>query len=113
MKAHRLFGLIAGLLALAGAVTLSQATIGVGLICLGCLAAIFGRIGQASFQHDALLERLGEVKSQASQSRVAAERTEGILRQVHGIVDPLDYEPVAQQKKICAEGAVSSQTSGT
>jgi len=101
-----LFGLIAGLLALAGAVSLSQATMGVGLICLGCLAAIFGRIEQASFQHDALLERLGEVKSQASQTRAAAERMEAILRQVHGIPDPVEDEPVAEQKKIWAEGAV-------
>jgi hypothetical protein len=41
-----------------------------------------------------------------------AERNERILRQVHGIADPVDDEPVAEQKKIWAEGAVSSKTSG-
>jgi hypothetical protein len=34
-----------------GALSLSQATLGVGIICLACLLGILGRIAQAYEQH--------------------------------------------------------------
>lgn len=40
--------IIAILIAGAGAMSLTQATLGVGLICIGCLIAIFARIVQAA-----------------------------------------------------------------
>lgn len=39
--------IIAVLLAIAGVVQLTGATVGVGLICIGCLFGIFARISQA------------------------------------------------------------------
>lgn len=47
--------MIAGLL---GANLLTQATLGVGLICLGALAGILARIAQAGHQHSRLMEEL-------------------------------------------------------
>ena len=51
---------LAVLAGVAGLASLSQATTGVGVICGGCLLAIFGRIAQATQQHKelkALLEK--------------------------------------------------------
>ena len=47
--------IVAGLLGLA---QLSNATMGVGLICAGCLVAVLARIAQARYQHLQLLHVL-------------------------------------------------------
>jgi hypothetical protein len=47
--------------ALMGLVLLSKATVGVGVLCGGCLLAILARIAQASAQH-AELKRLIDKK---------------------------------------------------
>jgi hypothetical protein len=52
---------LALLAGLGGFTSLSQATMGVGIICIGCLLAILGRIAQAAEQHrdiKTLLERI-------------------------------------------------------
>jgi hypothetical protein len=49
--------------ALMGLVLLSKATSGVGVLCVGCLLAIFARIAQASAQH-AELKKLIDKKPQ-------------------------------------------------
>lgn len=41
-----------------GVLMLSQATLGVGLICVGCLSGILARIVQATVDHQQILERL-------------------------------------------------------
>jgi len=41
-----------------GALLLSQATMGVGLICGGCLAAVLARVWQAAAHQDELRELL-------------------------------------------------------
>ena len=43
--------ILAVLVALVGLVSLSQATLGVGLICGGCLLGVLARIAQAQAQH--------------------------------------------------------------
>jgi predicted benzoate:H+ symporter BenE len=48
---------VAILLALSGAESLTQATLGVGMICLGAVVAIIARIAQAD-RHDAEVRRL-------------------------------------------------------
>jgi hypothetical protein len=48
---------IAVLTAIFGAASLSQATMGVGIICIGCFIAILARIVQASVQHNELLKK--------------------------------------------------------
>jgi len=49
---------LAFLAAAFGALSLSNATMGVGFICLGCLAAVGARIAQASAHHTELLKRM-------------------------------------------------------
>jgi hypothetical protein len=50
--------ILAVLAALVGLVSLSQATLGVGLICGGCLLGVLARIAQAQAQHRELQEVL-------------------------------------------------------
>jgi len=52
-----ILAILAGLYGLA---SLSQATLGVGIICGGCLLAIFARIAQAAQQHKALKQAVAE-----------------------------------------------------
>ena len=56
------FGIIAVLLAGIGLLSLSQATMGVGLIALGCLIGILGRLGQAYYQHEEMMKHLKKDK---------------------------------------------------
>lgn len=49
--------LVAVLAGLAGLVTLSQATMGVGMMAAACLCAILARMAQAHAQHAALMRR--------------------------------------------------------
>ncbi len=51
-------GIFALLLAIAGALTLSEATTGVGLLCGACLLGILARLAQASTHHRQLLRAL-------------------------------------------------------
>ncbi len=48
--------IIAIIFALLGIAQLSNATLGVGLICFGCFIAILARLVQASIQHDQILK---------------------------------------------------------
>jgi hypothetical protein len=52
--------IVALLAALLGLAQLSNATMGVGLICAGCLLAVCARIAQARYQHVQLLHVLGD-----------------------------------------------------
>ena len=61
---------LALLAGVAGLVSLSQATLGVGVMGMACLLAIFARIVQASDQHGELKKRLGEIAEESkAQSR--------------------------------------------
>lgn len=52
--------ILAILLGLFGVLTLSEATRGVGMICFGCLLAVWGRIFQAAAHHrDGVRRRVG------------------------------------------------------
>lgn len=51
-----ILAIIAGVI---GVLMLSEATSGVGLVCLGCLLAVLGRILQASEHHRDAMRRLG------------------------------------------------------
>lgn len=53
--------IIAVLAGIAGGLSLSNATQGVGLICGGCLAAILARIWQAAAHHEAAQAALKEM----------------------------------------------------
>lgn len=55
---------IAILLAISGVGSLTQATLGVGLICLGAVVAILARISQAE-RHEAELRRLTAMRNSA------------------------------------------------
>ena len=48
----------AAVAAVAAVFTISQATLGVGLVCLACFLAILGRIWQAAKNHKELMEKL-------------------------------------------------------
>ena len=50
---------ISALMALAGALFISKATIGVALICGACLLSIWGRMFQAEKHHLALINAVG------------------------------------------------------
>ena len=52
-----LFTLLAVLLAMFGAASLSQATAGVGVLCLALLLAIFARMAQAAGHHREMMNR--------------------------------------------------------
>ena len=52
--------ILAILIALGAAANLTQATLGVGLMALACLFAIFARLAHATMQHAALKRLLAE-----------------------------------------------------
>jgi len=65
---------IAVLFMLGGALSLTNATLGVGSICAACLFAIFARIAQAGAHHRAVLAALqrGETRPAATSAGAAA-----------------------------------------
>ncbi len=50
--------IIALLVAFVGALFLTEATMGVGIICGACFLAILARITQASSQHEKLMKKI-------------------------------------------------------
>ena len=50
---------------LGGAVSLSNATMGVGSICVACLLAIFARMAQASAHRTEFMKALGAMSARA------------------------------------------------
>ncbi len=52
--------IIAFLAVLIGTFQLTQATVGVGIICIGCATAIFARIAQESAHHKQLLNKISD-----------------------------------------------------
>ena len=62
-----MFALLLALAIIAGIVgffLLSQATMGVGVVALACLAGILARIAQAGAQHTEICRLLGKPKSE-------------------------------------------------
>lgn len=55
--------ILAILIALGAAASLTQATVGVGLMALACLVAIFARLAQASGHHAELKRLIGEERA--------------------------------------------------
>ena len=66
------FPLLVGLIILAlaavffGTTSLSQATLGVGILSLGCLFAILARIGQAAAHHKETLHAMAAIERRRS-----------------------------------------------
>jgi len=58
MTIHPVLIILALLVGAAGVLSLTKATLGVGLLALACLLAIFARIAQASAHHDKLVQAL-------------------------------------------------------
>lgn len=54
---------LAAALGVVGVTMLSEATLGVGVVALGCLCGILARIAQAAQQHKALMETLAPPES--------------------------------------------------
>jgi len=54
------------LLAATGLAALSSATMGTGILCFGCIAAILARINQSRCQHKDTMEALGARKEPAA-----------------------------------------------
>lgn len=54
--------IVALIFGVAGFLNLSEATLGVGLIAIGCLFGIVSRIAQASKHQKELMEKLSETK---------------------------------------------------
>lgn len=52
--------ILAILIALGAVLNLTQATVGVGLMALACLVAIFARLAQATVQHAELKRLVGQ-----------------------------------------------------
>ncbi len=59
-----LFGLGAILCALVGLVSLSEATMGVGIVGLGAISGILARLCQADAQHTELQRKLDQVRNE-------------------------------------------------
>lgn len=59
-----------------GALSLSQATAGVGIIAIGCFFGILARLAQASAHHDELKKLIAEPRPAISASAPVVEQTE-------------------------------------
>jgi hypothetical protein len=69
-----LLGLLALVVGLDGANSLTQATLGVGTIASACLLAVFARIFQASGHHKEVMEALRAARAIASSASPTAEQ---------------------------------------
>ena len=53
---------------LGGLMSLSNATVGVGLVALSCSLGVFARIAQATRHHDELIERIDAPRSESQRN---------------------------------------------